>query len=105
MGNYAVIFISIKTDKLVGYAELAEKMLKLAKKQKGFISFNSYTKESGENISISYWQSLADIKNWKENVEHKIAQKIAKEKWYKYYKIQVCKIEREYEFGINPNIS
>jgi len=73
----------------------------LAKKQKGFISFESYSNEKGENVSISYWESLVAIKNWKKNLEHQIAQKLGKEKWYKFFKLQVCKIEKEYEFGTN----
>ena len=99
MSTYAVIFTSIKSGKPEGYSEMAEKMLNLAEKQKGFIGFESYANEKGKNVSISYWESIADIKNWKENPEHQIAQKLGKEKWYKYFKLQVCKIEQEYEFG------
>ena len=104
MSGYAVIFISIKAEKLDGYDEMAESMVNIAQKQAGFIDFRSYANESGENVSISYWQSLEDIKNWKENLEHKMAQKLGREKWYKYFKLQVCKIEREYEFKSDTNI-
>jgi len=104
MSSYAVIFTSIKSEKLDGYSDMAEKMLNLAKNQKGYIDFKSFSNENGENVSISYWETLADIKNWKENLDHQLAQKLGKAKWYKFYKLQVCKIEREYEFGINTNI-
>ena len=100
MNHYAVIFTSLKSENLHGYDEMAEKILTLAKKQRGFICFESYTNKKGENVSISYWESLADIKTWKENLEHQMAQKLGKEKWYNYFKLQVCKIEREYEFGL-----
>lgn len=98
MSYYAIIFTSIKSEKLDGYSEMAEKILNLAEKQKGFIGFESYANENDGNVSISYWKSIADIKNWKENPEHRIAQRLGKEKWYKYFKLQVCKIEHEYEF-------
>ena len=100
MSNYAVIFTSIKSENLDGYSEMADKMVNLAKDQKGFIDFKSFANEKGENISISYWEALADIINWKENLEHQMAQRLGKEKWYSYFKLQVCKIEREFEFGL-----
>ena len=76
---------------------MTEKMETLAKQQSGFIGFESAREEIG--ITISYWNSLEAIKNWKANVDHQSAQKLGKEKWYKSYKVRICKVEREYEFN------
>ena len=35
----------------------------LAKKQKGFISMDSVRNNIG--ITVSYWETIEDIKNWK----------------------------------------
>ena len=96
---YAVIFTSIQTEQTEGYAEMAESMEKLAKLQPGFLGIESAREEVG--ITISYWETLEDIKNWKANLDHLMAQKLGREQWYRWYKVRICKIEREYEFHNN----
>ena len=93
---YAVIFTSLRTDLERGYDKTADRMVELAKEQKGFLGMETARSEIG--ITVSYWNSLEDIKIWKNNVEHKTAQKKGKEKWYAAYKIRICKVERDYEF-------
>lgn len=93
---YAVIFTSTRTEVEAGYAEMAIKMVELAKAQPGFIGVESARSEIG--ITISYWESLEAIQNWKANMEHVEAQEKGKTIWYKNYKVRIAKVEREYEF-------
>ena len=94
---YAVIFTSLLHDEHEGYVAMAEQMDALAKMQEGYLGFESARNELG--ISISYWTSLESIKNWKEQTDHLIAQQLGRSSWYRYYKVRICKVEREYEFG------
>lgn len=50
-------------------------------------------------ISVSYWDSLGAIADWKMQADHLFAQKKGREEWYKGYKVRICLVEREYEFG------
>jgi heme-degrading monooxygenase HmoA len=93
---YAVIFTSIKLEVENNYVEIANRMVELAAKQKGFIGLESARNEIG--ITISYWESLEDIKNWKNNAEHLIAQELGKNFFYKSYTTRICKVEKEYSF-------
>ena len=93
---YAVIFTSTRTEVEAGYAEMAIKMVELAKAQPGYIGMESARSEIG--ITVSYWKSLEAIKNWKANMEHLEAQEKGKITWYKNYKVRIAKVEREYEF-------
>jgi heme-degrading monooxygenase HmoA len=93
---YAVIFTSTRTEVEAGYAEMAIKMVELAKAQPGYIGTESARSEIG--ITVSYWESLEAIKNWKANMEHLEAQEKGKTIWYKNYKVRIAKVEREYEF-------
>ncbi|WP_343488237.1 antibiotic biosynthesis monooxygenase [Allomuricauda sp. d1] len=93
---FAVIFTNTRTEDDNGYAEMAEQMEALARKQPGFLDFESA--RSGLGISVSYWDSLEAISKWKTNLDHQAAQKLGIEKWYSWYKIRICKVEREYEF-------
>lgn len=93
---YAVIFTNLRTDKDPDYDATALQMEELAKTQPGYIGFESARGELG--ISISYWESLEDIAAWKSHSEHLAAQQRGITDWYKWYKVRICKVEREYEF-------
>lgn len=93
---YAVIFTSTQKANIEGYSEIAEKMEQLAKKQTGFIGMDSARNEVG--ITVSYWESLEAIKNWKQQTDHLEAQLKGKTDWYSWYNVKICKVEREYEF-------
>ena len=96
-GNYyAVIFTAKQTNTLEGYEKMAEAMENLAKTQPGFLGMESARSEIG--ITVSYWNSLDAISNWKANIAHLEAQRLGKEQWYQNYKVRICKVEREYEF-------
>jgi len=94
---YAVIFTSTRTDGENGYVEMAQQMENLAKQQKGFIGVESAREEIG--ITVSYWESLEAITNWKKNTDHLFAQQKGRSDWYAWYKVRICKVEREYEFA------
>jgi heme-degrading monooxygenase HmoA len=91
---YAVIFTSISHESKAGYAETAQRMLRLASKQAGFLGFEAA--HQGIGITISYWQTLDAIKVWKANAEHLMAQQRGKDEWCKWYRVRFCRVEREY---------
>jgi heme-degrading monooxygenase HmoA len=95
---YAVIFTTIRTDLDEGYAQTAEKMVKLAETIPGYLGHESA--RDGLGITISYWRDLEAIRKWKDHSEHLIAQKLGKEKWYKAYKTRIARVERDYDFGL-----
>ncbi len=95
---YAVIFSSERTGVDQGYSEMAEKMISLASRQPGFLGAESVRDENGFGITISYWESLESIRNWKENTAHQHAQQRGRKEWYQRYKTRICKVEKDYFF-------
>jgi heme-degrading monooxygenase HmoA len=93
---YAVLFTTTLTDNQEGYEETADRMVELAKQQPGYLGIESARSEIG--ITISYWESLDAILQWKNNVEHTEARNLGRAKWYKKYQLRICKVEREYGF-------
>ena len=93
---YAVIFSTVMNDNLDGYAEAAERMEVLAQQQPGYLGIESARNNIG--ITVSYWESLEAITQWKNNIEHTEARNLGREKWYKQYQLRICKVEREYGF-------
>ena len=93
---YAVIFTSERTDTIDGYSQMAERMAELAQQQPGYLGHESA--REGLGITVSYWDSLEAIKNWKKNTEHLVAQNMGRKEWYANYKTRICKVERDYDF-------
>ena len=93
---YAVIFTSLRTAGDRGYVEMAGKMEELARLQKGFLGIESARNELG--ITVSYWESLEAIQNWREHAEHSIAREKGRKEWYKSFKTRIAKVERDYDF-------
>ena len=93
---YAVIFTSTRTELDENYSEMAIKMETLAKQQPGFLGVESARNEIG--ITVSYWESLEAIANWKQNLDHLDAQFLGRQKWYENYVVRIAKVEKEYGF-------
>jgi heme-degrading monooxygenase HmoA len=91
---YAVIFSSHRTDGDNGYAEMAERMADLAAQQPGYLGMESARENLG--ITVSYWESLEAIRNWKQNAEHQEAQRLGHQQWYSSFRVRIAKVEREY---------
>jgi len=92
---YAVIF-KAKTKKLEEeYFTMAKRMRELAINEYGCIEFTAVTEGSSE-IAISYWDSLEQIKAWKQNSEHLVAQELGKSKWYEDYTVEIVEVLSAY---------
>ncbi|MGY8814062.1 MAG: antibiotic biosynthesis monooxygenase family protein [Gammaproteobacteria bacterium] len=92
---YAVIFKAEVNEFDQQYFDMVETLRALAKDQYGCIDIISATEGLNE-ITISYWNSLDDIKKWKQDEVHQDAQRLGKEKWYTSYKVQIVEVMREY---------
>ena len=94
---YAVIFTSQRTAGEDGYADMAERMVELARDQPGFLGVESARDAGGFGITVSYWTDEAVIRAWKSHAEHLIAQERGRRDWYASYEVRVARVERSYE--------
>ena len=93
-----VLFRSKLVDAPVGYAEMAQEMLALAKTMPGFIDVKAFTADDGERLTLVWWQDEDTLRAWRTNARHLVAQKAGRERWYEYYKIEVAEVKRAREF-------
>lgn len=92
---FAAIFTAVTAQLDKQYDLTVAKMRELAFAKYNCVDFNAVSE--GENeIAISYWHSLEDIKRWKSDPEHALAQKQGQKHWYKSYKVEVVEIKRAY---------
>ncbi len=92
---YAVIFRAEINKLDQRYSEMASRMRELAINKYGCKEFTSVT-EGTQEITISYWNDQEQIKKWKADTEHLVAQELGQSIWYKSYKVQIVEIVREY---------
>ena len=92
---YAVIFRAEINELDEAYADMAARMRDLAINKYGCVEFTAMT-EGKQEIAISYWDDQEQIKAWKQDPEHRKAQKLGRSKWYKSYRVQVVEIIRDY---------
>jgi heme-degrading monooxygenase HmoA len=96
---YAVVFSSIRRPEPDdGYAQTADEMEALAATQPGYLGIESARGEDGLGISVSYWATLDAIAAWKAVADHRTAQRLGRERWYRAYELRVCRVERAYGF-------
>ena len=92
---YAVIFRAKIAGLDEKYDRVAKRMKEMALREYECIEFISVT-QGGEEIAISYWENEDQIRKWKSNTEHTLAQELGRSKWYESYRVQVVKVIREY---------
>jgi len=73
---------------------MADRMVELASEQPGFLGIEAARESLG--ITVSYWESLEAIRNWKENAEHREAQRLGYRQWYSSFRVRVARVERDY---------
>jgi heme-degrading monooxygenase HmoA len=99
----AVIFSSMRTPADDGYAETAARMEELAAQQPGYLGIEAARaageeEESVLGITVSYWKTEADARNWKRVAEHRVAQREGRDRWYDSYTLRIARVERAYGF-------
>jgi heme-degrading monooxygenase HmoA len=81
------------------YATAVARMNELAQTMPGYVSHKTFYAEDGERCTIVEFEHEEGLRAWRTNSEHRVAQKMAREKYYTEYHIQVCTLDRESKFA------
>ena len=93
---YAVIFRATIREKDPDYEATAVHLRQLAMTRyrcRDFVSMQEGTSE----LTISWWDSLEDIKQWREDPEHRSARDRGRDQWYTDYRVEVVEVLRQYD--------
>ena len=93
--KYVVIFKAKIKHFDEHYAQTAQKMREKALKEFDCQHFEALCEE-GQEIALSYWNSLSDIQAWHADAEHIAAQQLGKAQWYAHFSVEVCEVQRRY---------
>jgi heme-degrading monooxygenase HmoA len=80
------------------YVALVAEMEKIARAMPGYISHKGFFADDGERVTIVEFEHEEGLRAWRANPEHIAAQKLAREKYYTEYHVQVCTLDRESKF-------
>lgn len=96
---YAVVFTSLRTEDESGYAETAARMEELVEGVPGFLGMDHARTPGGLSITVGYFRDKEAIAGWRQDLEHRAAQKRGREQWYDRYTVHVCAVERSHAFA------
>ena len=98
----AVIFeVWPKPDRKGDYFDIAATLRPELEKIDGFISverFSSFSEE-GKILSLSFWRDEDAVKRWREQLDHRAAQRKGRGEIFRDYRLRVASIIRDY--GMN----
>lgn len=95
---FAVIFKATVAELDTEYRQMAQRLQALAFEKYGCREFVSVT-EGNEEIAVSYWDTEQQIRDWKNDPEHRFAQARGREKWYRSWSVDICEVIRKNESG------
>ncbi|WP_163836326.1 antibiotic biosynthesis monooxygenase family protein [Spartinivicinus ruber] len=101
----AVIFeVEPKEEGKEEYLTIAAELKTSLESITGFISverFESLTNPS-RILSLSFWEDENAVKTWRNQIEHRRAQKRGKDYLFDYYRIRVAEVVCDYSIKKNP---
>jgi heme-degrading monooxygenase HmoA len=83
-----------------GYAELAARMESRARAMAGFIDFKTFTATDGERVSIITFDTWDHHRAWRDDPEHRAAQRRGPQDFYSEYSIFVCEERHHHDFRL-----
>jgi len=88
-----VSFSSQLREPSAEYNSVADNMVRLARKQSGYLGMSSVRNDDGRGFTASYWKDRDSISRWRENPHHSRAQKLGREEFYSSFKISIAQVE------------
>jgi heme-degrading monooxygenase HmoA len=86
------------------YLALVDRMTELGQSMPGYISHKDFVADDGERVTVVEFENEEGLRAWRTNPEHQAAQKLARQKYYTEYRLQVCTLERESNFKVEDTV-
>jgi heme-degrading monooxygenase HmoA len=77
------------------YQKTAERMDALVRTMPGYLWHKTFRAEDGERVTLFGFESLAQLEAWRDEPEHREAQRRGRAEYYAEYSLHVCTPERE----------
>ncbi|WP_407566405.1 antibiotic biosynthesis monooxygenase family protein [Streptomyces sp. 184] len=95
---YVAVFTTVRTRDQSGYGETNARMEDLVREIPGFLGMDHAQTPGGLGITVGYFRDADALAEWRNNAEHRAAQKRGRAEWYQSYTLHVAKVERSHGF-------
>jgi heme-degrading monooxygenase HmoA len=100
LDEIAVIFCSQRNGRdPAGYDAAADAMDALAAAQPGYRGVDSARGGDGFGITVSWWDSDAAARAWRDHPLHAATREAGRGQWYDRYSVAVARVERGYAWS------
>ena len=80
------------------YEKMSDEMTTLASEMPGFVDYRSYVSQTGERLSVIWFETHEALDKWRDHSQHRFAQRYGREKWYAWFRIEVADRVRGHGF-------
>ncbi|WP_189220049.1 MULTISPECIES: antibiotic biosynthesis monooxygenase family protein [Streptomyces] len=95
---YVAVFTTVRSQEQSGYSETNARMEELVRDVPGFLGMDHAQTPGGLGITVGYFRDADALTEWRNNAEHRAAQKRGRAEWYESYTLHVAKVERSHGF-------
>ncbi len=89
-GQVITIFRNrLRADGIDEYGSTAAEMSRLARTMPGYVDHKSFTADDGERVTVVTFADAESQSAWRQQVEHRAAQRAGRERFYAEYSLQV----------------
>ena len=90
--------VTLKEGKMADYLGCAEQLKEWLAHEEGFLSAERFSRRAAEGklLSLSMWKDEESVARWRNNLNHRMCQKIGRMQDFKDYKITVASPLRTY---------
>jgi heme-degrading monooxygenase HmoA len=100
MGESLTVFRSrLRDDAPERYFDLAAELLERARGFPGFMEFKQFVADDGERVTLVAFDSAEHEAAWRDDAQHRTAQREGRETFYSAYDIAVCQVERRHRWS------
>lgn len=100
----AIIEFTLKPGVGAEFRAALEDMLARVERFEGYLGEEPCRSTADEHkfVTVSCWRDLAALEAWREDPEHRRIQRLGREKFFSWYRVRICRIEREYAWPAQP---
>ena len=81
---------------LADYFHHSDRLMARAQELPGFYGEEAIRLDDRNGLSVSYWRSLEDIQEWREDPDHTEIRNLGIANWYESYDLRIVEIVRSY---------
>jgi heme-degrading monooxygenase HmoA len=86
------------------YYDLSPEMSALAAGMPGYVSHKSFTADDGERVTIVEFADEESQQAWARHPEHRAAMAKGRDRFYEFYDIKVCTVDRGWSYGTGSSV-